>query len=460
MSKRNSLLPREFQTIETLLKNFDISLKFVATDTSLSIFTTLNNFASVSSIDFSTAITPAFGNDFNPEKLETLRQQWATSDFSGLPKFEVRSAADLGGARAAFSRSTNTVYVSADLLREDSSLIKDVLLEEIGHFIDSQINQEDSRGDEGKIFAKIVQGLTLSEPELQQLKSADDVINITIDGQTLEVEANTDPADNLQFLPGKITDLFNSIRTILEQNIPDTANLPIVGDKFDLKSRVIEFVNQVETEIKSKLETLQDNAVDTIRQALFDALNGAGILLDSDDEGDDISINDIKTPQDANSIAFKFDVGVKLDPDISLDENLGSPNLGLNLGGGLKGDLDIKLSVGFGVDNFSNDQNAIFLETSVAKEFQAKFVGKLVDDSDQPLILDGTLGFLQIEATDRGSILTADFAADLTLEAGSNVDGNGRVRFNNLESLEIDADPLTVEADIKLFLALHKCGMS
>lgn len=452
MSKRNSLFAPESHTIEALLTDFDISLKFIATDTSLSIFTTLTNFASVSSIDFSTAVTPAFGSNFNTDKLEALRQQWAASDFSGLPKFEIRPAADLGGARAAFSPSTNTVYISADLLSKDSGLVQDVVLEEIGHFIDTHINHQDSPGDEGRIFAHLVQGRTLSEQQLQQLQLSDDVINITIDGQTLEVEANTDPADNLQFLPGKITDLFNSIRTILEDNIPDTSNLPIVGDKFDLKARVIGFVNQVETEIKNKLETLQDNAVDTIRQALFDALNGAGILLDSDDEGDDISINDIKTPQDANSIAFKFDVGVKLDPDISLNENLGLPNLGLNLGGGLKGDLDIKLSVGFGVDNYSNDQNAIFLETSVAKEFQAKFVGKLVDESNQPLTLEGTLGFLQIEATDRGSILTADFAADLTLEAGSDVDGNGRVRFNNLENLKIDADPLTAKADIKLFL--------
>ncbi|MBD2365062.1 hypothetical protein H6G36_28545, partial [Anabaena minutissima FACHB-250] len=146
------------------------------------------------------AVTPSFGSDFNPDKLETLRQQWAASDFSGLPKFEVRSAADLGGARAAFSRSTNTVYISADLLSEDSGLIQDVLLEELGHFVDTQINQEDSLGDEGKIFANLVQGRTLSEQQLQQLKSADDVINITIDGQTLEVEANTDPTANLMIL--------------------------------------------------------------------------------------------------------------------------------------------------------------------------------------------------------------------------------------------------------------------
>ncbi|MBD2365429.1 hypothetical protein H6G36_30635, partial [Anabaena minutissima FACHB-250] len=91
MSKHNSLFTSEYQTIETLLTEFDILLKFVATDTSLSIFTTLTNFASVSSIDFSTAVTPSFGSDFNPDKLETLRQQWAASDFSGLPKFEVRS---------------------------------------------------------------------------------------------------------------------------------------------------------------------------------------------------------------------------------------------------------------------------------------------------------------------------------------------------------------------------------
>ncbi|MBD2364763.1 hypothetical protein H6G36_26930 [Anabaena minutissima FACHB-250] len=57
---------------------------------------------------------------------------------------------------------------------------------------------------------------------MQQLKSADDVINITIDGQKLEVEANTDPTANLQFLPSKITDLFNSSVVKLARDILET----------------------------------------------------------------------------------------------------------------------------------------------------------------------------------------------------------------------------------------------
>jgi hypothetical protein len=52
--------------------------------------------------------------------------------------------------------------------------VADVLLEEIGHSVDARLNVTDSPGDEGAIFAAVVQGKELSEGELQGLKSEDD----------------------------------------------------------------------------------------------------------------------------------------------------------------------------------------------------------------------------------------------------------------------------------------------
>ncbi|MEJ6480220.1 choice-of-anchor L domain-containing protein [Nostoc punctiforme UO1] len=412
------------------------------------IFPTLKDFAS--NTGFRQATTVAFGNNFNTKKLEALHHQWAAGNFSQFPTIKILSASDLGGARAAFAQTTNTIYISADFVAEKAnnpSLFKDVLLEEIGHFIDAKINKIDTQGDEGKIFAKLVQGRAVSEQELQQFQQAKDAISIKVNGKTLAAEADIDPASNLQFLPAKVDALFDKIKSIINDNIPSTSDLPLIGNKLDLKASINTFIDDVKNKVVTELGKGQENTVAAIQQALFNALSSTNLLLDSDDPDSVVTINDIQVIQDNSSIAFKFNIGTVAHPNISLDKNLGLPNLGLDISGGLSADLDISLGVGFGVDNFSNDQNAIFLDTSAAKEFQAHFQGKLVDGSNNPLTLDGTLGFLHIEATDQGSALTADFAADL--KGG---DAQGKIRFNNLDTIDIDADALTVDADLKLFI--------
>ncbi|MFM6222949.1 MAG: hypothetical protein ACKPDM_21830, partial [Dolichospermum sp.] len=51
------------------------------------------------------------------------------------------------------------IYLSANFLATSTAeAISAVLLEEIGHYVDAQINQVDSAGDEGAIFAELVQG--------------------------------------------------------------------------------------------------------------------------------------------------------------------------------------------------------------------------------------------------------------------------------------------------------------
>src|SRR5919199_1497963 len=67
--------------------------------------------AIASSEDFVTKVAIAFGNDFDNQKLETLRHQWETRDFDSLPAIEIRSAAEINGANGAFSADTNTIYL-------------------------------------------------------------------------------------------------------------------------------------------------------------------------------------------------------------------------------------------------------------------------------------------------------------------------------------------------------------
>ena len=65
-----------------------------------------------------------------------------------------------------------------------------VILEEFGHFVDAQVNTSDSAGDEGDIFARLVQGESISEPELAVLKAEDDTATIILDGELTQIEQN------------------------------------------------------------------------------------------------------------------------------------------------------------------------------------------------------------------------------------------------------------------------------
>ncbi|MFM6344962.1 MAG: hypothetical protein ACKPFK_07420, partial [Dolichospermum sp.] len=69
-----------------------------------------------------------------------------------------------------------------------SATIINVILEEIGHYVDAQINQVDSAGDEGAIFAELVQGNSLDVATLDALRRENDQATIIINGEIIQVE--------------------------------------------------------------------------------------------------------------------------------------------------------------------------------------------------------------------------------------------------------------------------------
>ena len=147
----------------------------------LSTFSGLNNFWQV----FDTA----FGTQYNRSGAEILRLQWLSGDFSQVPQIEILDSSILGGANGAYASSNNKIYLSANFLATATAeAISAVLLEEIGHFVDAHINLSDSAGDEGAIFAELVQGYSLDTQTLQALKAEDDHGTITVNGQVIQVE--------------------------------------------------------------------------------------------------------------------------------------------------------------------------------------------------------------------------------------------------------------------------------
>ncbi len=131
----------------------------------------------------------AFGTSYDVVKATQLRQQWHSRNFSQIPPIEVLSDEVLGTAKGAYSSSTNKIYLSASFLNTASSAaIVKVILEEIGHYVDAQVNPVDSAGDEGAIFAALVRGESLSSQQLQALKAEDDTAYITLNGQLIQIE--------------------------------------------------------------------------------------------------------------------------------------------------------------------------------------------------------------------------------------------------------------------------------
>jgi Ca2+-binding RTX toxin-like protein len=146
----------------------------------------------------------AFGNKFDRTAAESIRQRLANGNFS-LP---IRVLPDqvLGIAVGAFAAATNTVYLRESLVNSGNlNHISEVIIEEFGHSIDSQVNKEETPGDEGAIFRLLVKGIKLTAQMLTELRSENDWGTILVDGQELLIEMATTPTEGDDTLTGDET---------------------------------------------------------------------------------------------------------------------------------------------------------------------------------------------------------------------------------------------------------------
>ena len=131
----------------------------------------------------------AFGTQYDRTVAVNLRSQWLSGDFSSFPQIEIVDSSILGNANGAYTATTNKIYLASNFLATATpEVISAVLLEEYGHSVDARINKTDSPGDEGEIFAELVQGKTLDASRLQALKAENDHGKMTIGSQTVEIE--------------------------------------------------------------------------------------------------------------------------------------------------------------------------------------------------------------------------------------------------------------------------------
>ncbi|CAD5965956.1 hypothetical protein PCC9214_03495 [Planktothrix tepida] len=133
----------------------------------------------------------AFGENYDPQKANSLKQDLAQGNLSLLPEVQVISSNILGNANGAYASEIDTIFLSDEFIRyHNTQEVAGVLLEEIGHFIDNKINSIDPEGDEGDIFSRLVQYHGLDSADFALLSQEDDTATIVIDGQTIFVEKN------------------------------------------------------------------------------------------------------------------------------------------------------------------------------------------------------------------------------------------------------------------------------
>jgi hypothetical protein len=135
---------------------------------------------------FAEVLSKAFGPDYDRAAAERLRQQLLAGDTSWMPDVEFASSEQLHGAGGAYATENHTVYLNSDIRSPKRSA--EVLLEELGHHIDTLLNRRDAAGDEGEIFRRLVAGEPLSDVTLAGLRSEDDHGTADVDGHTRQVE--------------------------------------------------------------------------------------------------------------------------------------------------------------------------------------------------------------------------------------------------------------------------------
>lgn len=143
------------------------------------------------------AADPLFAERFEFVFGKSISSSAFQAALASLPQFEVRSDGDLAGALGAFSAQTQKIYLTESLLTGDPVRLQAVMIEEIGHFLDAQVNAVDTAGDEGELFSDLVRGVGVSSAELSRIQAENDHAVVMIDGQEVAIEMATNVFSNL-----------------------------------------------------------------------------------------------------------------------------------------------------------------------------------------------------------------------------------------------------------------------
>ncbi len=361
--------------------------------------------------EFLDKMAKTYGNEFDLEQLNVLCQQWRSGDFSNLPQIKILSTTELNGVRGAFSAETNTIYLSREFITQKPKEITRVLLQEIGHWVDTKINKIDAVGDEGAIFSALATGHNLSNTQLAQLKAINDFDTIVVDGKTISIEKASFEGTNLSDLQSGLVNVIDTLNTSLK-TVAFANSLPLVGDALkDSSDSAVNFL----TELKNTINSLNTNSAEQVRQDLFTALKGLGWLLDRNGNGD-VDDLDIELTESDTQVLFNFSLGqtpVSLQTGIGFDIGLLGLGLTVNDDSKVKTDISFSFDLKFGVDK----NTGFFFDTAGEDELKVNLETTLPNFN-----AIGELGFLQVEITDnttQPTMFAGTFGLDI--QSGLNV---------------------------------------
>ena len=136
---------------------------------------------------FHAMMKEVYGEGYDKQAAEQMRQQALKGDYSWLPKVEFVDAATLGGAHGAYDKDSGTVFLSRDLIG-NPKLAAQTFMEEAGHHLDTKLNKTDTQGDEGEMFRRLMAGEKLTTAQKAEIRAENDKGTITVNGKTIEVE--------------------------------------------------------------------------------------------------------------------------------------------------------------------------------------------------------------------------------------------------------------------------------
>jgi Ca2+-binding RTX toxin-like protein len=395
--------------------------------------------------NFDQLMIESFGKFFDAEVVNSFRQKWQDQDFSMFPKIDILSENILNGANGAFAKETNTIYLSQEFITqniEHPEQISNLFLEEFGHFIDSQINNIDSAGDEGAIFSALSQGKNLSQQELSRLKVEDDTASILLNDISIQIEKQDPKVPVADFL-NQLESLLKKIESTAGDQIFSGNGLPNLGE---LSGRGLPLLGD---SLKKDNSQFFDNTLQNIRNAIANRIGNVPDALPDDlvNALKDVFPN-ITSKRDGSKIIFLIneEKSYKIQADLPSDLNVKSLNINFrdpstNEIASPKVDVDISylLNFGIGIDTAKlldkDSSNDVFLDISSDKELGVKVSPQLLPDTS------ATIGFMLVDAKDAGTKF--DFSLNLA-------DGNdNELQSNELDALQANAGG---KADIKIQL--------
>ncbi|NEP60019.1 MAG: calcium-binding protein [Symploca sp. SIO2G7] len=353
--------------------------------------------ATIEKKQFTNVIETAFGTDWDTDRLENLISEWRVGNFSRLPKVEILPSSKINGAKGAFSADTGQIYLAAEYVesnRLNLTAVTSVLLEEIGHFIDSKINRSDTPGDEGAIFKTLVLGNTLSTKQLESLQQENDIAVVQIDGSTVQIEQDAlqipGYQEFLSNIDGFLSNLGSALDAISNQPIPFLGN-PLVGADY-----------------VEKIRTLRSELVSSGLNNLENKINQLGFITANIVEtGDTISLT-IRPNTASNFDIFQAQPELSVSKSDSVQDSDFSLRFIDSLNLGVSYDLLDEQGKSAGA---SFELNRVTGEVNTSENNAERL--KLVLDADLDTLAAGKLSFLDFKAENIGNDLKVGLDVDL-----------------------------------------------